>query len=206
MPAEDSFIYQLIGSTRIWVFVDNFIFPVRNNGPLRSLNALRNQGNIAVNALREETVLTSILESNESSDLFNSTCIDRVSDNGASVYLYSSSVDALNSFTSTKTQESNLPDTKTERPATISVFREAIDELLNENAYSHWAIDIPERGVACDLLRKPNHIEVEVRTKDSLDELNTTVGGRKLDKMRKQLIGQTFLSSDTIRKLYNLRG
>lgn len=190
------------------------LFPFWNNGPATALFSLADHINHAAERSRRNAVLRDILDSYEDVYLSNKACSTRFlgSDRKAEVQMVSTSLgvlDVLNAVTGEPSGK-NVPPIEeesrsTEEPAK-SVFMEGIEELLDEPAYRHWMIDIPDRHMAWHLFRNPEGTNTTIEHKEFVQELTTAAIGVKLTNGQKMSVGSTYVSNLFLIKVREIEG
>jgi hypothetical protein len=182
--------YAAWAATWPWAAIQDFFLPIFNNGPLYCLEALHNHLHVAYERDAEEEALHSILKHHKDIDALDS-CRSAGEHRGADVTLISSSIGALAST-------STVPF--------LSSVLEAVNALSGELPYRHWAIEIEERSLACDLRRIPGSTNTEIRHASSASALVTDAGGIPLTDIQEKFIGRTYLTNVQIKSIIGFEG
>ncbi|KAI7772993.1 hypothetical protein LA080_012584 [Diaporthe eres] len=138
---------------------------------------------------------------------------------GAKVYLYSKSLDGVNSSNLSTRGENVEDDQRGMRAPNFSVeelqqsgseniqywFIEALQELMEEAQYRHWIINIPTRDLAAHLHRGENSASSVIDIGPSSEILaGAAAMGVNLGGSQQQHLGHTCVSNDFINQLIEI--
>lgn len=197
------------GLWRLASMMHYYYLPFLSNGPRNCIITMSRHIKLAADNAKKDDWKNKILQRYRNLNKRATPCKQEFPDDGAEVYLYSKSLDGVNSSSlSNPGVRSNLTSEQREQPGSEGAqwwFLEASQELIEKSQYRHWIINIPTRDLAIHLYREENSASSKIDIGPSDKIINSAAAmGVNLGGFQQQFLGLTYVSNDYLKQLVDI--